>query len=1128
VKFSEIVKQTVTLLQGSGRVSYRALKREFDLDDEILEDLKEELVGVLEVAVDKDGEMLIWARDAESTSQPLRPPDARYVTTPTNESHTPDAERRQITVMFCDLVGSTALSEKLDPEDLRELMAAYQKAAGVVIERHEGHVAQYLGDGLMVYFGWPAAHEEDAAQAVRASLELVEAVKDVRSPEPLRVRIGIATGPVVVGETGRGDAAVPKAAVGETPNVAARLQGLAGPGEIVIGPTTQRLAGGAFDYYDLGRQELKGISDPLRAWRVVRESTVEGRFEARTMGRFTTLVGRESEIAMLLERWTEAKDGEGQVVLLAGDPGIGKSRITQALRERLANQPHTRLRYQCSPYYTNTAFYPVVDQLERAAGFARDDPPESRLDKLEALLTQGTENVTDVAPLFASLLSLPLERYAPLNMSPQRQKEKTVEAMVEQTAGLARRNPVLMIFEDVHWIDPTSLGVIGTMVDRLQGSAVLLMITFRPDFKSPWSGYNHVTLHSLNRLSRRQGIQMVANVTGGKALPEDVLDQIISRTDGVPLFVEELTKTILEAGLFEGEHSGGVREAIAMIPATLQDSLMARLDRLGRGKEIAQIGACIGREFNYPLIAAVVPEGYSGLDDALSQLIDAELMYRRGNPPDATYSFKHALVQDTAYQSLLKSRRRSFHGRIANALQEQFGDIVEAEPELLAHHYTEARLGELAIPYWQRAGERAVQRSANVEAIGHFTKALDVLETVPESPERNEQELRVQVALAVPLAATTGFASAGMEQVYTRARELCEQVGETSQLFPVLYGLWDFYLVRAEYKAAHKEAQQLLTSVQRAKDSGVILEAYRATGATLYYLGDFVSAREHIEAAMALYDPQKHRAHVALYRQEPGVACLSYDAWTLWCLGYPDQALEKMQQANILARESLHPFSLAWALNFAGRLYEFRREGQEAQERAEAVIALASEKGFAYWLAWGTVMQGWALTAQGQSEKGIAQLRKGIAAIRATGTKIARSQDLGLLAGAQCLLGQADDGLATVAEALAFVEQNEECYYEAELYRLKGILTLQSQATGRTSKTEEEVEACFQKAIEIARRQCARSWELRAITSLARLWRQQGKQTEAHQLLSEIYNWFTEGFDTTDLQEAKALLEELA
>ena len=612
--------------------------------------------------------------------------------------------------------------------------------------------------------------------------------------------------------------------MGETPNIAARLQGLAGPNEIVIAPTTQQLAGGAFDYEDRGLHDLKGISEPFQVWRVVKTSAVEGRFEARTMGSLTPLIGRESEIALLLERWVETNDGEGQVVLLSGEPGIGKSRIIQVFQERLTNLPHTQIRYQCSPAYSNTAFYPVIDQLERGAGFARTDTPDSRLDKLEAFLTTGIESVAEAAPVFPSLLSLPLDRYPPLDLSPQQQKEKIFQFLAEHTVGLARRNPGLMIVEDAHWIDPTTLEVISTIVDRLQDAAVLLIFTYRPEFEPPWGSYSHVTLLSLNRLRRQQGARMVAKVTGGKTLPPEVLDQIIAKTDGIPLFVEELTKTVLETG-------HGMADSAVAIPATLQDSLMARLDRLESGKEIAQIGACIGREFSYALIAAVAPEDISDLDHALTSLIDAELLYRRGRPPDASYSFKHALVQDTAYQSLLKSRRQSIHGRIADALQEQFSEIVEAKPEVLAHHYTQAGLSDIAIPYWQQAGERAVQRSTDLEAIGHFTTALKVLQSLPDSLERRQQELNLQVALAVPLAATTGLASPEIEQVYKRARELCEQAGETPQLlFPVLYGLWDFYLVRAQYKSAHEQTQQLLALVQEVDDPGLRLEAHRAMG----------------------------------------------------------------------------------------------------------------------------------------------------------------------------------------------------------------------------------------------------------------------------------------------------------
>ena len=1107
-------------LEQNGLGKYASVFAENEIDFIALPEITEDDLREMGLLIGPRRKLLKGLRDLVDTGITANSTDSGF-------SPAGDAERRQITVTFCDLVGSTTLAEKLDPEDLREVMAAYQKAAGAVIARYDGHVAQYLGDGLMVYFGWPTAHEEDAGRAVRAGLELIEVVKGVEAPAPLQVRIGIATGPVVVGETGAGDASVPKAAVGETPNVAARLQGLAGPDEIVIAPTTYTLAGGAFDYDDLGEQDLKGIVEPLRAWRVVSESAVEDRFEARTTGGLTPLVGRASEVALLLQLWGRAKDGEGQVVLLSGEPGIGKSRITQVLREGLVSEPHTRLRYQCSPYYTNTAFYPIIDQLERAAGFAHDDAPESRLDKLEILLSQGTENVSEAAPLFAALLSLPVERYPPLNLSPQRHKEKTFEALSEQTVGLARHNPVLMIVEDVHWVDPTTLDMLGTIVDRIEDAAVLLVITYRPEFEPPWRDGSHVTLHALNRLSPQQGARMVAEVTGSEALPKAVLDQIIAKTDGVPLFVEELTKTVLEARLGGGQKNAAATDATVAIPATLQDSLMARLDRLESGKAIAQLGACIGREFSYRLIEAIAPGDHAGLDEALAQLIDAELLYRYGRPPDATYSFKHALVQETAYQSLLKSRRQPIHGRIAETLQKQFVDIVEAEPDLLAHHYTEAGLIKQAIPYWQQAGERAVQRSANIEAIGHFTKALNVLQPLPDSPERNQQELTPQVALGVPLAVTTGYASAEVVQVFKRARELCEQVGETPHLFPTLHGLWAAYDTQAEHEEAQKATIQLLTLAQSVDDSALILQARLASGFTLFYLGELVTAQEHFEAGVSLYDAEQRRAHVALNRRDPRVGCLAFAAWALWHLGYPDQAMEKGDEAITLAREPLHPFSLVWALTPAGIVHQHRKEWQAARERSETVIALCADHGFEFYSAWGTMTRGAALAAQGHPAEGMAQIHQGLIAYEATGAELGRSYFLALLAEAHLRVGQVKEGLASVARALIFVDHTKERLFEAELYRLKGELTLQSLAARQKSKVEEEAEACFQKALDVARHQQAKSLQLRASTSLARLWQRQKKQVEAHELLSEIYNWFTEGFGTNDLQEAKTLLKEL-
>ena len=817
---------------GLGR--YAVAFEENRLSVEQLPSLTHELLK--EIGVTAVGDRLTLLDAAQNTHDAPAPakPDVAARTV------TPEAERRQLTVMFCDLVGSTALSGKLDPEDLRALMAAYQKACGAVVGRYEGHVAQYLGDGLMVYFGWPQAHEDDAQRAVRAGLEIVTAVKSVAAPGPLQVRVGIATGPVVVGETGAGDAAVPKAAVGETPNLAARVQALADPDQLVIAPTTHRLTGGAFDYDDLGEQTLKGVAAPVRLWKVLGESQAEGRFEARTVGGLTPLVGRESELVMLMERWEQAKEGEGQVVLLWGEPGIGKSRITQELRERLADEPHTRLRYQCSPYYANSAFYPVIDQLERAAGFARDESTDTKLDKLEALLVQSAGDASQVAPLLAAMLSLPIDRYPPLNLSPQRQKDDTIVALAAQVTALADRQPLLMLFEDAHWCDPTTLETLTAVIGQIEAVPVLLVITYRPEFEPPWTGHGHVVMQSLGRLGKRQGADMVARVTGGKTLPGEVLDQIVAKTDGVPLFVEELTKTVLEAGYLK---DAGVRYELdgplppLAIPATLQDSLMARLDRLDTVKEVAQIGACIGREFSIELLTEISPLSDNELQDALQKLVDSELILHRGIAADARYIFKHALIQDAAYDSLLKSRRRHLHTSIAKALESRLTEVTTGALELVAQHYSAAGLVKQAIPYWIRAGQDAVKRFANVEAIRHLERGHELLQTLPESRQRDEEELDLLANLGAAVASVHGQGATRVGEIFTLARSICDRMDGATLHPTILTGLRVYHLMRAEHADSLEIARESFSLAKLSNDAEAQILAYMATGAAALWLG---------------------------------------------------------------------------------------------------------------------------------------------------------------------------------------------------------------------------------------------------------------------------------------------------
>jgi len=741
-------------------------------------------------------------------------------------------------------------------------------------------------------------------------------------------------------------------------------------------------------------------------------------------------------------------------------------------------------------------------------------------------------------PLFASLLSLPVpDSYPPLNLTPQRQKQKTMEALLTWLLKEADRQPVLRIVEDLHWVDPSTLEYLSLLVEQVPTARIFALFTFRPDFSPPWAMRSHLTQITLYRLARKQAEVMIEKVTGGKALPAEIVHQVIAKTDGVPLFVEELTKMVLESGLLrEREEKYELINPLPplAIPTTLQDSLMARLDRLATIKGVAQLAATLGREFTYELIKAVSPLDDTTLQRELRKLVDVELLYQSGLPPKAKYFFKHTLIQEAAYQSLLKSKRQQYHQKVAQVLEKQFPEAVETQPELLAHHYTEAGFKEQAIVYWQRAGQRAIERSANIEAISQLTEGLELLKTLPDTPNRTQQELTLQIALGAPLRITKGFASPEVERVYARARELSQQIGETPQLFPVLRGLGGFYIARAEFQTAHKLGKQCLRLAQSVQDPALLLQAHYLLGATLFCLGEIAQARKHAEQGIALYNPKQHSSHAFLYGQDPGVACLFWTAWALWYLGYPDQALKKGHEAFVLAQELSHPYSLAVVLDLLAFLHQFRREEHTAQEQAEASITLSTERGFEFFLEMGTILQGWALAGQGQREEGIEQMRQGLASWQATGAELYRSYWLALLAEAYGKAGQTEEGLTVLAEALAVVNKNSERFYEAELYRLKGELLLM-QAVGAGSIPDEfvgdaptEAETCFRQAIDIARCQSAKSLELRAVISLSHLLQKQGKKQEARRMLAEIYGWFTEGFDTRDLKEAKALLDELS
>ena len=1145
--FYAVLDQVVDLLRRRGRVTYGALRLQFGLNDEQVAVLKEELIDAQRLARDEDGRILVWISDADvppaspsPTSQPVMQEVSLPQTPPPPALFSaPDAERRQLTVLFCDLVDSTALSSQLDPEDLRQVVQAYQETCAKVVARFEGYIAQYLGDGLLVYFGYPLAHEDDAQRAVRAGLGIVEALGqlNIRLERErgmhLAVRLGIHTGLVVVGEVG-GGTRQEQLALGETPNIAARLQGIAAPNTLVISAATVPLLGGFFACQSLDTPFLRGVAQPLEVYQVLYESMARSRLEAVGSTGLTPLVGRDQEVSLLLQRWAQVKDGTGQVVLLSGEAGIGKSRLVQVLKEYVAAEPQAWLTpCQCSPYYQNSALYPMIDLLERVAlRFDREESPQQKLGKLEGFLVQYGLPLAETVQLFAALLSLPLSAdYVPLTVSPEQQKQKTLQALLTILLRIAAHQPVLFVMEDLHWVDPTTLELLSLLVDQGPTARILALWTYRPDFSPPWTGRSHLTQVTLNRLPRRQAAEMTNRVTHGKALPPEVVDQVVAKTDGVPLFVEELTKMVLESGLLQerGERYEltGPLPPLA-IPTTLHDSLMARLDRLATMKGLAQLGATLGREFSYELLQAVSPWDEGTLRRGLQQLVEAEFLYQQGLLPQATYLFKHALIQDTAYQSLLRSTRQQYHQRIAQVLEARFPETGETQPELLAHHYTEAGLAEQAIPYWQRAGQRAAQRSAYVEAVSHLSQGLSLLNTLPDTPVRAQHELNLQTTLGPVLIATRGQGAPEVEQAYARARELCQQVGETLRLFPVLDGLWAFYIFRAEYHPARELAQHFLTLAQSIQDPAHLLRAYFLLGGAVYWLGEFANAQAYMEQGIVPLDTEQHRPLTFLYGYESKVGCLSWTAWTLWLLGYPDQARARCHEALASAHELAHHPSLANAQAWAAIFYAWCRDVHAAQEQAEAAITLSTERGFPPRLAEGILMRGWALAMQGHTEEGIAQLRQGIAAWRATGAEIARPPWLAFLAEAYGKAGQAAEGLTALMEARALVHKTDERVWEAELYRLTGELLLAQEDTQDQGHKVEEVETCFQQALDIARHQQAKSLELRAAMSLARLWQRQSKRTEAQELLAVVYGWFTEGFDTADLQEAKALLEALS
>jgi class 3 adenylate cyclase/predicted ATPase len=1196
MKFYEVVEQVLTLLQREGRVSYRALKREFGLDDDYLEDLKEELIGAKRLVTDEDGRFLLWVGEGslESSVQSLEsktanPPDARRETldarpisyTPRHLAErirtereameargAPDGERKTITALFADLKGSTALIEHLDPEEARRIIDPALQLMMDAVHRYEGYVAQALGDGIFALFGAPIAYEDHPQRALYAALRMQEEMRHyadtlrTKGSPPLLMRIGVNTGEVVLRSIRKDDLHADYVPVGHSTNLAARMEQLAAPGSILVTAYTHNLTDGYFAFKSLGQTQIKGVEEPLTIYEVLGAGPLRTRLQVSTRRGLARFVGRQGELEQLKLALEQAKAGHGQIVGVIGEPGVGKSRLFYEFKLTAQSGPLVLEAYSVS-YGKASPYLPVIELLKNYFQIQPQDDERTRRQKVIGKVLELDRSLEETLLYFFALLGIEEQPLAFQQMDAQIRRRRTFDALKKLFLRESLNQPLILIFEDLHWIDSETQGFLDTLSESVASTRLLLLVNYRPEYRSEWGQktyYMQLRLAPFGKEEAEEFLEVLLGTTVYtlRATSLQTLKQLIlEKSEGTPFFIEEVVQTLAEEGILTGErgHYRITRHATMLhLPTTVQGVLAARIDRLTAAeKAFLHHLAIIGRQFSLNLIRQVVVQPDEELYHLLSALQRKEFLYEQPAFPESNYLFKHALTQEVAYGTVLQDKRKALHERTAQAIESLYGAKLEDHYSALAHHYSRSGNTQKAVAYLHLAGQQAVQHSANAEAISHLTTALELLKTLQDTPERIQQELTLQIALGVPLVAVRGWAAPETGHAYTRARELCQEVGEISQLLLVVYGLWLFHFLRGELQTARELAEQLLSLAQRAQDPSALLWVYDALWSALFFLGEFTQAQQYYERGIALYDPQQHHSLAFLYAgHDPGVCCRAGTAWVLWLLGYPDQALKRVHDAVTLAQDLSHPFSLAFALGYGAWPHQFCREGQAVQERAEAVIALATEQGFVFDLAMGTILRGWALAEEGQGEEGIAQIRQGLAAYQATRAELVRPYFLALLAEAYRKVGQTEDGLAALAEALSLVDKTGECWYGAELYRLKGALTLQKfQVQGSKFQVENpqsafrnpqsEAEACFLKAIDIAHRQQAKSLELRAVMSLVRLRQQQAAQPEsritqhetrtkldeAHQMLSEIYHWFTEGFDTKDLQEAKALLDSL-
>jgi class 3 adenylate cyclase/predicted ATPase len=1111
------VQQIAEWLEKLGMSEYAQRFAENDIDFSVLPDLTDQDLRELGLSMGHRRRLLRAISElnntptstsaiAKSMSPPIsaaEPPSSGVATlAPVAEAV---GERRHVTVMFCDLVDSTGIAAKLDAEEWRDLVGAYLDAASAAVAEMGGNVTKKLGDGLMALFGYPVAQENDTERAVRAALAIQRSLaelnrKNEQAGKPkLAARIAIDLGPVVLDSTGE--------IFGDVPNIAARAQAVAEPGAVVVTARVQRQVAGLFVAEERGSHELKGVPEPVTLYRIVRASGGGRRAGQRHL---TPLVGRDEEIAMLMRRWERARQGDGQLVMIVGEPGLGKSRLIEEFHSRLRETPHTWVEWSCSQLLQNTPLHPIAESTRIRFGGA-DVPAERRLADLENSLAQVHLEPVEYATLLAPLLDIPLPNERAPDLAPEELRRRQLAALAAWVLAGARVQPLVLALEDAHWADPTTLDLLRGIAERGALAPLFVLITARPEFRPPWGTRSHHSTISLSPLDRHQVRDMVGELASRHALPKEVVEGVTERTGGVPLFVEEVTRLLLERG-----EQGGTQA----IPPTLQQSLTARLDRLGPAREVAQIGAVVGRDFSYGLLHAVALMEDKPLQAALERLAEADILLVQGLPPESDYRFKHALIQDAAYENLLKSRRQLLHRRVAEALRDNSAASAEPEPELLAHHFTQAGMTEVAIEWWGKAGQRSLELSALFEAVGQLRKGLVLIANLPEDVRRVQHELTLQISLGKAMIGTKGYLAPETVQAFDRAHSLCEQLDKPPELVSVLHFRWVHVLAAGDLALARSRAEELLTLGIERNDPVWTVMGCRVSGVTCCWRGEWIAARDYLERGLLIYDPAHHSRYAELTVDDPHVMLLTYLAWTLTSLGYLDQARSKREAALVEARRLSRAYTLAHALSRATQAQLIVVGPSGVLLHADELVQLTERQGIDFFSAEAMVFQGWCLTMLGQHEKGITQLTRGLAAHRKQGL-LHLPMFMTLLADAYGKVEQPQDGLKQLAEAIGVIDRTEGRYYEAEMHRVRGELFLSMNDDGAA-------EASFRDAISIARHQSAKTWELRAAMSMARLWRDQGKREEARELLAPVYGWFTEGFDTLDLKEAKALLDELA